>query len=175
MKPLAAEFVALAVGRDYLLELQPALRELADACGKSRAQIDEDGGLPEGWASKALAPVPVGTTDNPGAKLLGKLLKGIGAVLIVARVNPDLARAADLGVKRRDEMVHAKLLDNSVFAAARARFARENGSKGGAARWRLVKSAKNRKRIAKRAAKARWRKHRLNALKRPDLMRQVQL
>lgn len=127
-------FKPVGVGRNWS-ELQPLLRQVADASGKSRAQIDADGGLPDSYSSKALAPVPVGTTDNPSAKMIAKLLRGIGAVLVVAKATDALVQEADLGVKRREDRVHARLLDGKVYAAAKTKLARENGKKGGKARF----------------------------------------
>lgn len=144
------DFEPIGCARSYA-ELQPLLRELADTCGWSRQEIDRRGGLPDNYSSKALAPVPIGTTDNPSAKLLAKLLKGVGGVLVVARVHPKLDRVADLGVKRREDRVHAKLLSRDVFVAA----ARRNGKIGGKARCKKMTS-KRRQSIATRAARIRW-------------------
>lgn len=160
MKPLAVDFVVVGVGRDYLQHIQPALREIADASGKSREQIDVDGDLPDGFASKALAPVPIGTCGQPGTRMLAKLLKGIGAVLIVATDTRELARAAKSGVKRREAMVHARLLTADVFQAAKTKLARENGKKGSKAYfekvpiWKRRANARKGARITNRNRKA---------------------
>src|SRR5258705_5725991 len=131
MKPLTIKFEAVGVARDYV-EMQALLREIADASGRSRAEIDNIGGLPDRFSSKSLAPVPVGTCQL-GAKTLRKQLKGVGAVLIVARITPGLNRAADSAVKRREEQVRAKLLSMDVWNAAKGRLSKENGRKGGKA------------------------------------------
>lgn len=175
-------FKPVGVARDYS-ELQPLLREIADTCGLSRNEIDRRGGLPDSYSSKALAPVPIGTTDNPSARMIAKLLAGVGAVLIVARDTEALARVADEAVKRREEHVRARLLDPKVMDAAKSRLARENGKKGAKAlraaqidkakqarkrrraariRWRGVPKAE-RRRIARAAIEARWARVRLEA------------
>src|SRR2546423_289822 len=96
----------LGVARDYA-ELQAILREYADATGLSRAEIDRVSGLPDRFASKALAPVPIGTC-RLGAKTLGPMLGGLGVVLIVARADKDLYRIAKSATKRRENSVRAR-------------------------------------------------------------------
>jgi hypothetical protein len=172
MKPITVKYVAVGVARDNA-ELQALLREIADASGKSRDQIDQDGGLPDRFSSKALAAVPIGTCQL-GAKTLGKMLKGVGVVLIVARITPGLNRAADSAVKRRDEQVRARLLSMDVYNAAKTRLASVNGKLRAKAYLEFVPPEK-RSRNARRAARIRWRKHRLAARKDPKLMEQVQL
>jgi hypothetical protein len=170
MKPLAAEFVPVGVARDYT-ELQAYLREIADQSGKSRQEIDERAGLPDRFASKALASVPIGTC-RLGAKTLGKMLRELDVVLIVAKATRPLIRAADSAVKRREEQVRTRLLSNEVFAAAKTRLARENGKLGAKGYFQKVPK-KKRQRIARRAIRIRWKRARLAARKDPKLMVQV--
>lgn len=157
MKPLSVPFEPVGVARDST-ELQALLREIADASGKSREQIDRDGGLPDRFSSKAFAPVPVGTC-RIGAKTLGRALKGVDAVLIVARSTAVLAEAADSVVRRREEQVRTRLLSMDVYQAAKHRLARENGRKGGKAYFQKVPK-KKRQRIARHAIRIRWQKAR---------------
>src|SRR5258705_8997100 len=117
MKPLTIKFEAVGVARDYV-EMQALLREIADASGRSRAEIDNIGGLPDRFSSKSLAPVPVGTFQL-GAKTLRKQLKGVCAGLLVARITPRLNRAADSAAKRPEEQGRAQLLDPAVFNTAK--------------------------------------------------------
>lgn len=155
MKPLTIKFQPIGAARDYA-ELQAILREVADGSGKSRDEIDGRAGLPDRFSSKALAPVPVGTCQL-GAKTLGKMLRELGLVLIVATTTRGLDRAADSAVKRREEQVRVKLLSTEVWNAAKTRLARENGRKGGKARMEKTTPAQ-RQRIARKGGRCRWRK-----------------
>lgn len=144
----------IAVARDYA-ELQAALREIADASGWSRLELDRICKLPDGFCSKALAPVPIGTCQL-GTKTLPKLLRGLRIALMVVPITPALDKEADLAVKRREDRVHARLLDQQVYNAAKSKLARENGKKGQKALRAKLRDKEQQSRKRRRAAKARW-------------------
>lgn len=69
----------LATVRDYD-QLHRAVRERVDELGVSRETIDRVSGLPDGYASKLLAPVPI---KGLGRQSLGPMLQALGLVLVV--------------------------------------------------------------------------------------------
>lgn len=71
----------LAVARDYA-EMHAAFRAYVEEVNVSREAIDDIAGLPDGFAGKALAPVPAKTL---GRANLGDFLQSMGLALIVCQ------------------------------------------------------------------------------------------
>jgi hypothetical protein len=132
-----------------MADLQFALREYAEQLGMSREMIDERAGLQNGYAAKLLT--------NPSLKGLGAVtlplvLEALGLVLVLTPVDAELERITASLTKRREDRVTARLLSITAWY-------RKIGRKGAAGYVRNVHPVE-RKRIAARAATARWRKWR---------------
>ena len=137
--------------------LLAALRARAQALGVSRDQLSDIAGLPARYAGNLLALMP---TKRFGATSLGPMLGALGTMLVLVedeemiarlskRIGPRAVKAADAGVpmlakKPRRKRHHLK------GASDWGRMMR--------ARQILGQTYRGRRRIARAAARARWRK-----------------
>ena len=69
----------LAEATDYM-SLLDAFRARAEEIGITKLEIDDIGGLTDGYASKLLAPIPM---KGAGMRTLGKLLRALALKLVV--------------------------------------------------------------------------------------------
>lgn len=141
----------LATVRSYS-DLHAALRARADELKVARQTLDDVSGLQDGYVAKLLAPVPVRVI---GRTSLGPLLGALGCMLILVEDDEMLARIGRKLIRRK-------------YACAKM-LARQNQSRQQFLRnseWgRLLKcrqtallSWKKRRKIAKIAAHARWKR-----------------
>jgi hypothetical protein len=146
----------IAVARDYA-QLHAALRARADELGLSRDTIDRYG-LPRGYASTLLAPVPVKAI---GRMSLGPLLGALGLMLIVVEDAELLAQFAAAEKRRNEAHTHG--------GYSRGRWRRNKAwARVMAARRMLVISPERRREIARKAIRARWARHRREKRKRKE-------
>ncbi len=147
----------LADVRDYS-DLHLVMRAQAEALEVSRATLNDVCGLQNGYAEKLLAPSPI---KRLGALTFGPMLRTLGLKL-VAYTDPAAIAALAHRMPKRDT-VHARngapvelppSVDEMAEALLRSRMS-ENGRRGGRARAASL-PAKQRSRIAREAARARW-------------------
>lgn len=164
------QFRPLALCRSWD-DLRQALRDRCDELSVARLTVDRVGGLPDGQTSKLLAPV---RAQEMGRLSFPAMLAALGLAIIVVEDAESLAKIRHRLVPRSEKNVNA---DAKMLTRKRRRGTVWKGnSEWGrimAARRLLAQSRDKRTKIASRAARIRWRKHREKALKRPDLMRQV--
>jgi hypothetical protein len=147
--------VSLGIIRDYD-DLINALRTRADALRMSRATISDLCGLPDGYAAKLLAATAPKTL---GRKSLGLMLEALGLQLIVAEDPVALAKYE----KRRTPRAEWQVRPNMLSIAGKRRrewlFSPEKAKECAALRMAKL-SPEKRQKLARRAARARWRKAR---------------
>jgi hypothetical protein len=140
-----------------LPELVEALREVVRLRNTTFASVDELGGLPAGYASKVLGPRPI--------KQLGKMSLEciLGAPAVKCMIVTDDEQLARLeGRMHQRTNMGATMLNAGVHFNVSRRFYREIGRKAAAAR--MVKlTPRERRRIARRAARARWSRRAVSA------------
>lgn len=145
---------ALGTVRDYA-SLQPILRARADALGLSRVELDRIAGLPAGYSSKVLAEVPL---RQLGPDTLGPMIGALAVKFIVVEDTEALAKHTSRGDKRVEKYaLNAAKLNGAVHFKISLRKLRQNGRKGGAASRKYMTAGKARK-LARKAARARWHK-----------------
>jgi len=133
------------------------LRERAEACGRSRATLDELAGLAAGHAAMLLCDPP---QKGLGFTSLFPLAGALG--LAVALIEDPQAMEKMLRYPPRDEKrVQGRNHWRNAKALGMLReMAKKSGKIGGKARLLKI-SPKRRSQIARRAAKARWSKPRI--------------
>jgi hypothetical protein len=145
----------IAVCTDYE-SLLVALRARADALNVSRATLDDVSGLASGYTAKLLAQPPI---KSLGAVSLGPMLGALGIAIVLVEDPDAMRRVASRMVGRNNSQVrvltggkhngitiklslrHMKKLAKLATAARKAKIPR----------WRRIK-------IAKQAARARWKR-----------------
>jgi hypothetical protein len=131
--------------------LQATLRERAEAIGISREQIDRHAGFTSGYSSKVLAPAPMKRLSVESACQLAPAL-GLDLALVE---NADyLARIRSRSpLREANHALHAGAVQfNFSF-----RYLRQIAKKGGQ-NSRKYMSPRQAKKLAQRAANARWAK-----------------
>lgn len=128
-------------------ELQAIMRARAEELNVSRLTLDEATGLPTGYSGKVLAPRP---GKRLGRTSLGLYLEVLGLELVV-RVRDEQRITSDLPKRE----VSAPCLPWGKQLFVTAKFIRQNARKGGKARAASL-TARQRQRIARKAARARW-------------------
>ena len=138
--------------------LQDAFIDRDEDLDVTREQIDINGNMLKGYSQKVLAVPPVKTL---GKVSLGKMLKATGLALIVVIDDERFAPLKDQMSKRQRPM-------RAMASIVKPRwlFSAETGSKMAKRRSEVLSSARKSK-IAKRAARARWRKERERAKEQP--------
>jgi hypothetical protein len=155
----------IAIVRSYG-DLHKALRLRADELGTTREAIDELTGLQNGYAAKLLAPVPI---KSLGPQSLGPMLAVLGLKLLVVEDPDTIARITSRLGKRQisGSLAGSRLL--AVRTRRKRRFSPFAASPEFAklirARQLLNQSIAKRKQIALAGAKARWRKPRVQEMK----------
>lgn len=145
---------ALGTARDYA-SLQAVLRIRADALGISRETIDRLAGVPAGYAAKTLAEVPI---KRLGPDTIGPMLGALGVMLSVVADPEAEARHTSRGEQRVEKYaLNAAKLNGVVHFKISLRKMRQNGRKGGAASRKYMTRREARK-LARKAARARWHK-----------------
>lgn len=142
----------IATVRDYD-QLVAALRARVAEFGVSAEVIDDTAGLPVRYTSKLLAPIPI---KGIGRVSLGPMLGALGLKLIVVEDTEALARVQARLKRKADQYAHTGM-------HTRSRHQWRGDSQWGkvlAARRILMLTPRQRTKIAKRAAAARWRKAR---------------
>jgi hypothetical protein len=164
---LAVQFLAqvgtgerrLAIVREYS-ELHAVARARADELQLARTMLDDISGNQPGYSAKLLAPIPI---KGFGPATLGPTLGGLGLALIVIEDKEALARIAGRLEKKKRPDPHASLgslpaefrIAINQTAASIVKDARSEWSrKANEARNKLPK--RERRRIARLAARARW-------------------
>jgi hypothetical protein len=151
----------LAVVRDWH-QFRQAFRDRCTELRVSRLTVDRIGRLPDGQASKLLSAVP---DQGFGVRSLPAMLAAVGLALVVVEDAEATARIRPHLVPRNESQVHADAsaltLKREKRRAKRRGKAWRNNSEWGrvmAARRSLILSPNKRQRIARRAARARWKK-----------------
>lgn len=146
-------------------ELIAALRARADELGVTRETLDAVSGMQTGYCSKLLAPVPIRAL---GPTSLGPMLGALGlAILVVedAEALGKISKRIERSTKKRSnagqKMLATKRRRKHRFPRG-PEFAHIMRS-----RQLLTQSKAKRSRIAKTAAKARWRKPKVTEIKVP--------
>lgn len=136
-------------------ELHAALRARAEALQVTRLSMEEVAGLPMGYSGKVLSPSQVKLI---GKHSLGALLGVLGVMLVLVDDPEAFARFAARVEKRR---AHA---NGAMLTSPRARLSKLSGNSDWGKSMRqhglLSIGPRQRKRIARTAAKARWAKQR---------------
>jgi hypothetical protein len=143
----------LAEISDYS-SLHAALRTRSDELGITRQMLDELGGLQDGYASKLLAPVPL---RNIGPRLLGPILGALALRLVLVEDAEALAHIAGLKRKRPSANASDAMLPTKT-RKRRGYWQSTEWSRIMNSRRMLVLSARQRRTIARKAARARWRR-----------------
>jgi hypothetical protein len=138
-------------------DLVHALRARVDQLGMSQETLDTLAGL-QGYSSDGLGLKPQGNTRSLGRMSFGAALGALGLKILLVEDHDAFARVRDLLLER--DRADARR-ENAKPSGMRAR---ENawvllGRAGGHARIALL-TAKQRVRLARKAARARWRKAR---------------
>lgn len=131
-----------------------ALRARADELNVSRLAIDERAGLQSGYTAKLLA--------GEGGRGLGRLSLGclLGALGVKLIMVDDPAAAATIALMPKRDLRAVRHKQAAARITARmGLFTAENAGEMGARRWLGIPENK-RAAIARRAARARWRKAR---------------
>ena len=131
------------------------LRDRADALKMTRANLDDVAGTQQGYCSKILAPVPMRTI---GPVSFGALLQALGLTLIVAK-DPEAMHRFAAQREQRVRPVHTVGKHQVVKIQITRRKLRQLARLGGQKRATKL-SARQRHRIAKKAALARWTRRR---------------
>jgi hypothetical protein len=144
----------LGIITDYQ-SLHAILRARADALRLSRQSIDGIAGFADGYASKLLSPSPVKIL---GERSLGPLLTALG-IKLAALEDPDAM--ARFPTKRERRAEHQVRRGMQGFAGKRRRrnwlFTPETAREAALTRMSKL-SAEKRRKLARRAARARWRR-----------------
>ncbi len=146
----------IATVRDYdgLIE---ALRARALEIGATREAIDEVGGLQKGYAAKVLAPSAV---KGLGRMSMGPVLGALGLMLVVVEDVAAMAKySSRLGIGQRAYMLNG-VQNRPIILKFSRRHMRKLGKLSAAGRMKKMPKWK-RSRVARQAAKARWRKPRV--------------
>ena len=145
-------FCVYGVASDYdgMLEL---LRYRLEEIQTTHEAVDAVSGLHGGYTSKIVAPTPIRTL---GRVSLGPMLQTLGLALIVVRDDEQFARVKDRLAKRERPRVQ---LPMGSIPRPSWLFTRKMSNKLQSLRSEKV-TPQHRKRIAKKAAKAMWRKRR---------------
>jgi hypothetical protein len=155
----------LAEVREYqeLIDAFKAWMAELNVCGRT---VDDVAGLPDRYTAKLLAPVPI---KGIGRTSLGPLLGALGLKLIVAvdhevleRMRHRLDQRSEADVKRVTANARSRMLAGS--RRKNTGFKIDVGiAKALQCRWMLLTTPRQRARIARGAAKARWRQYRLRS------------
>lgn len=140
--------------RDYA-GLVAAMRAVKDYIGLSNAELESICGLTSGHVDKALGPSAVKTI---GRSTFDLLCGGL-AIEFEIRADPEAMRRMESrweGRNRSQIRVDAKPPSIEILERAKPVIFRQNGVRGALARNAKLSPAK-RSKIAKRAARARWR------------------
>lgn len=144
----------LATIRTYS-ELHAALRARAEQLQGTRLSMDEIAGLPPGYCGKLLAPSQVRMISRHS---LGALLGVLGVMLVMVEDPEAMARFAARLEKRKTHANHGMLTTKrSGFAGS---VGDSEWGKNARNMWLIKSKPRQRKRIARHAAKVRWAKHR---------------
>jgi hypothetical protein len=142
-------------------ELLAALRARRDEIGITNESIDSIAGLPDRYASKLLSPDP---SRSFGEMSLGSILGalGLGIATVVIHEDPEqTARVSHRWTQRKRP--HYRLgkprIGEALIERAKPAVLRDLSKLGNSARQAML-PAKQRSAIARKAARARWRKHR---------------
>jgi hypothetical protein len=158
----------LAVVRSYD-ELHAVMRARVEELQVTRESIDNVTGLQSGYAGKLLAPIPI---KSLGRTSMGPMLEVLGLALVVVEDPESLEKYADRLEKReRKDGMHkpvehrgptlreTRAAQRQMLREALRKVARKGGLKSALVRGVRLSPAQ-RRRIAKRAARARWRRQR---------------
>jgi hypothetical protein len=150
-----SDLPAIGTASDYA-GLLTVLRQRADALRVSRETIDEIAGWADGYASKLLAPA---CSKALGARSLGPLLEVLGVKLAVLEDPAAMARFEKRRTPRAEWQVRNGMRSIAGIRQREWLFSPERAKE--CAALRMVKlSPEKRQRLARRAARARWRKAR---------------
>lgn len=144
-------FVPLGTVRTYE-DLQAVLRSVAERRQISREAIDELAGLTKGYTGKLLAEVP---TKKLGIEGIGALLGALGVKLIAVDDPVALERFTKRAAKRNGSQT--RMHAGTVHIKISGRKFRQNQKKGGVNSRKYLSRRKARK-LARKAAMARWHK-----------------
>lgn len=142
----------IAVVREYS-ELVDALRARALELNVSRSEIDAVSGLQSGYAAKLLAPVPI---RNIGPMSFGPLLQALGLSLIVVEDQGSKERFVDRMPNRRHRM--PSFGEHDIIEYRKTRRALRKAGRLGAKKRNENLSEKRRQKLARNAARSRWRR-----------------
>jgi hypothetical protein len=151
-------FRPLAVARSWD-DLRSAFRARCEELSIARTTVDRIGGLPDGQASKLLAPV---RDQEMGRISFPAMLGALGLAVVVVEDAEAIAKIRHRLTPRSPQHVNA---GEAVLAKRKRRLAnnwKANPEWGRIMRSRqlLKQGAQKRKQIARSAARARWRKYR---------------
>src|SRR5262245_31954712 len=155
-EPLAGAAVTervLADCFDYA-DLHRVMRAVAEERGTSREMIDAVAGLQTGYASKLLAPKPL---KRAGWVSLGPLLRTLGLKLRVVEDPEALAALAHRLPKRCGKFAHTQPTQRPPTAEEIARAMLTKWTSKAARAAHARRSPEERRELAQRAARARWR------------------
>jgi hypothetical protein len=155
---MEADAVKVFASVGSIEDIHDALRLRFDALEISRASIDAAAGLPDGYASKLLAPVPI---KRFGDISLWPTLQVAGLRLALIEDPNTLAQTARITKRDRSQVRHQLAGIAPVEACGAATFS-DLARKGGTARMSKLTVAA-RRRLGKLAARARWSKRRKSA------------
>lgn len=142
-------------------DLHAALRARAETLGVTRETIDSISGMQQGYASKLLAPRPL---KKIGPQSMGLILPALGCALVLIVDDAAMLQVGSRLVKRDfPNRAHSAVVHYSVSL----RFLRKIGRKGGA-NSRKNLTPQKRRRLARKAANARWHKPKLVEVKARD-------
>lgn len=149
----ADEPIGLAIIRDYG-ELHAALRARIDSLGISMETFDDLCGFWPGYSSHVLGPKPQGNMRALGKMSLGAALGALGLKLLLLEDRDALAKV-------RERLIESDKAQTRKKNARPARIvARENTwvklGRAGANASNALRTAKQRARLARKAARARW-------------------
>ncbi len=152
--------IATVCSRDGYAGLMAALLARMLELDTTCESVDEVAGLPDRYVSKLFAPVPI---KGIGRKSLGPLLRALGIKLILVEDSGIMGRV-------REELSRRETVNRNYYAGRKVQATRprkRNTFPSGPdfarvmrARQLLTQTPKQRSAIARKAAKARWRKKR---------------
>lgn len=159
--PIMSDCRPLAVVRSYD-DLHAALRARADALNVSRQTLDHISGLQSGYCSKLLAPVPIKAI---GRASLAPLLGALGLKILIVVDDEMMAQISARLVERR--AANESMLTSEIQRDYGEWRRRGNSAWGKMMRARsvLLSTEADRKKRARKAAKARWHKPKLVEIK----------
>jgi hypothetical protein len=151
----------IATARDYA-QLHAALRARAKELALSRETIDAISGLQSGYTGKLLAPVPI---KGLGPASLGPILGALGVFIVLVEDVEMLERYAARQPKKSETF--GRRTGQDVLANKRRRgwallplVTNPEFQKVMRCRQLATQGAEQRKRIARKAARARWKRRR---------------